>query len=102
MIPLHFRRELLAYLKGEREQPPQTVDLLAPIPAPIPVSRLIDQNEPEAKKARFDGEENRFALLDDFLSKLVKNSHLENKQIRNPCFIDHEMVFNRIRNIENY
>uniref|UniRef100_A0A8R1Y4A7 Cell division control protein 73 C-terminal domain-containing protein n=1 Tax=Onchocerca volvulus TaxID=6282 RepID=A0A8R1Y4A7_ONCVO len=53
------RRELLAYLKGEREQPPQTVDLLAPIPAPIPVSRLIDQNEPEVKKARYDGEENR-------------------------------------------
>lgn len=57
-----FRRELLAYLKGEREQPPQTVDLLAPIPAPIPVSRLIDQNEPEVKKARYDGEENRLVL----------------------------------------
>ncbi|VDM96555.1 unnamed protein product [Thelazia callipaeda] len=53
------RRELLAYLKGEREQPPQTVDLLAPIPAPVPVSRLLDQHEPEVKKPRYDGEENR-------------------------------------------
>ncbi|VDN56154.1 unnamed protein product [Dracunculus medinensis] len=53
------RRELLAYLKGEREQPPQNVDVLAPIPAPIPLSRLIDQGEPDAKKARYDGEENR-------------------------------------------
>ncbi|VDN30598.1 unnamed protein product [Gongylonema pulchrum] len=53
------KRELLAYLKGEREQPPQTVDLLAPIPAPIPISRLIDQNEPDTKKARYDGEGNR-------------------------------------------
>uniref|UniRef100_A0A914RXU5 Uncharacterized protein n=1 Tax=Parascaris equorum TaxID=6256 RepID=A0A914RXU5_PAREQ len=53
------RRELLAYLKGEREQPPQNVDVLAPIPAPIPLSRLNDQNEPEPKKARYDGEESR-------------------------------------------
>lgn len=53
------RRELLAYLKGERDQAPTTVDLLAPIPAPIPLSRLVDQNEPETKKARYDGEENR-------------------------------------------
>lgn len=58
-----FRRELLAYLKGEREQPPQNVDVLAPIPAPIPLSRLIDQGEPDAKKARYDGEENRYTYL---------------------------------------
>lgn len=40
------------------------MDLLAPIPAPIPVSRLIDQNEPEVKKARYDGEENRLVLYE--------------------------------------
>lgn len=46
------------------------MDLLAPIPAPIPVSRLIDQNEPEVKKARYDGEENRLVLVYLVVNKL--------------------------------
>ncbi|KHN72688.1 Parafibromin [Toxocara canis] len=67
------RRELLAYLKGEREQPPQNVDVLAPIPAPIPLSRL-SENEPEPKKARYDGEENRQRIQNLLMGSVTEGS----------------------------
>ncbi|MFH4976785.1 hypothetical protein AB6A40_003494 [Gnathostoma spinigerum] len=74
------RRELLSYLKGEREQPPPNVDMLAPIPAAIPISRLLDQNEPEVKKPRYDGEENRQRiqnLLKGSVTEGVKSTAVE-------------------------
>uniref|UniRef100_A0A0N5AEI5 Parafibromin n=1 Tax=Syphacia muris TaxID=451379 RepID=A0A0N5AEI5_9BILA len=76
------RRELLAYLKGEREQPPQSVDLLAPIPAPIPVSRLIDQNEPEVKKPRFDGEENRQRIQNLLMGTVTEDTKSSSEGVR--------------------
>ncbi|VDD88604.1 unnamed protein product [Enterobius vermicularis] len=76
------RRELLAYLKGEREQPPQSVDVLAPIPAPIPVSRLIDQNEPEIKKLRYDGEENRQRIQNLLMGTVTEDIKSSSEGVR--------------------
>ncbi|KAH7730706.1 RNA pol II accessory factor [Aphelenchoides avenae] len=51
------RTDLLNYLKGEKETAPD-VNLLAPIPPPIPVSRLVDTTaEPQSKRPRLDHED---------------------------------------------
>lgn len=52
----NFRRELIDYLKGDRSVPPW-VDMLAAVPAPIPVSRLVDEEEPpEPKRPKLDAQ----------------------------------------------
>uniref|UniRef100_A0A914CWQ4 Parafibromin n=1 Tax=Acrobeloides nanus TaxID=290746 RepID=A0A914CWQ4_9BILA len=44
------------YLKGDRSVPPW-VDMLAAVPAPIPVSRLVDEEEPpEPKRPKLDAQ----------------------------------------------
>uniref|UniRef100_A0A914WG92 Parafibromin n=1 Tax=Plectus sambesii TaxID=2011161 RepID=A0A914WG92_9BILA len=48
------RKELLEYLKGERDHLKE-VDVTAPIPVPVQIAKLTDALEgPEAKKARYD------------------------------------------------
>lgn len=49
-----FRKELLEYLKGERDHLKE-VDVTAPIPVPVQIAKLTDALDgPEAKKARYD------------------------------------------------
>lgn len=56
-----FRRELIDYLKGELATLPKA-NVLAPIPTPIPVSRLVDELETVRKKPRLDQGDKGFLI----------------------------------------
>jgi hypothetical protein len=72
----HCRTDLLNYLKGEKDTAPN-VNLLAPIPPPIPVSRLVDTTaEPQSKRPRLDHEDKGYGMV---IVLLIRTPHFRQR-----------------------
>jgi hypothetical protein len=61
---IYFRRDLIEYLKGERPLPKEA-NMLAPMPSPIPLSKLLTDHssEPDRKRPKLDHDKKGYVAI---------------------------------------